>query len=816
MADNSVFITGAASGAFTDALSGMPPWATEKTLRNIEGTLKQSLNISKQLLSKLGKSGGTGLDPKDMDELNKIFRTYNNTLNRNNTHETEREKKRTARWDRELLYGKKLETRNEKLLFVFGELSRWGAKIQDTMKENVNTYAQLQQGGINVVAGFNDASTGFTSLQQLTAQTGVRFTELSATMLKYSNAVNAFTAGKFAKTVGQVSTQLQQFGFTSKESGELLGSYLESQAGFTDISNQTQAETTAKVVKFGSAVSKASMVTGMSKNAILANIEAISKSNEASILSANLGEEAATSTLAFISSMKDQNLGKAFLKMMSDQIKPLNATFMSFQKIGLGGFGQKLMNFTQSLKGMSPEAAAQAVKAFEEQNHAAIEAGKQQANLYSQIPELAGEAQAALTTFNGLQQQARTTRKMNDDEIAKMEKSNAARSKLATQWETLMSKMQLAFGAPISLLNLLANSLEIVNNGFDLVITSINKVFGDEATSWIGAGIAAAGMFGLLLKTLPAVTKWLSVFGKSLPGTGGSGAGRAAGAAGSAGEGLLGGLGKGLSGLGKGIAGLGKGIGGAVGGMLEGLAKGLSALGNPKVLLGVVSLAGIAASLWITGKAVQQFVGLDWETLGKAGVALVALGVAGAAAGLVAPEMLLGAAAFAALGASIWIIGKALEAVGTGLNSIGSIFANVSTGLNSLSASLDSFKNLDKLKDIIGTINSINLLKAAAFAAISAVSPSAPASSAVSVPKTPSSTTIDSPSAKKSGDKQPASPAAENPSTPVGAGIEKPPAKADINSMMSFQNSLLEQLLLSTNNLVSVNKDILKYTKAHQ
>ena len=211
------------------------------------------------------------------------------------------------------------------------------------------------------------------------------------------------------------------------------------------------------------------MVTGMAK-LVLANIEAIRKTTKQVFITAS--SDAANATLTFVASMKDQNLGKAFLKMMTDQIKPLNATFMSFQKIGLGGFGQKLMNFTQSLKGMSPEAAAQAVKAFEAQNRAEIEHGKQQANLYSQVPELASEAQAALTTFNSMQQQARTTREMSEAELRKMEKSNKARSQIASQWETLMSKLQMTFSTPIWLLEKLGNGLEYLNKGIDAVVNT--------------------------------------------------------------------------------------------------------------------------------------------------------------------------------------------------------------------------------------------------------------------------------------------------------------------------------------------------------
>jgi hypothetical protein len=410
---------------------------------------------------------------------------------------------------------------------------------------------------------------------------------------------------------------------------------------------------------------------------------------------------------------------------------------------------------------------------------------------------------------------------------------------------------------------------------------------------------------------------------------------KASGGAGKAGEGLLGGLGKGLGGLGKGIAGLGKGLGGAVGGMLKGLASGLEALGTGKVMKGIISLAGLAgvlwitgkalkeftgldwetmakagvalgglilvgasagqfagqlikgaiglgimgAALWVVGKAVQQFTGLDWETMAKAGVALAGLAVAGALAGLVAPEVILGAVAFAAMGAALWVIGEAIQAVGTGFqlfanslktiseidgaklglvgaglddltgssklsllafgaaalaaapglyalggalerisqaNAIGTVAANI----GALSASLGSFKGLDTLKSVVDTINSLDVVKALTLGAVAAMTgvglPTPTSSAGVSAGTAPKSSTLNSPSAVSAdpnvgGDQ----------STPKDAqaassgGAEKPVTGSGLETALGYQSSILQQLLESNNSLISINKDILKYTKVN-
>jgi hypothetical protein len=89
--------------------------------------------------------------------------------------------------------------------------------------------------------------------------------------------------------------------------------------------------------------------------------------------------------------------------------------------------------------------------------------------------------------------------------------------------------------------------------------------------------------------------------------------------------------------------------------------------------------------------------------------------------------------------------------------------------------------------------------------------------STISVPKEPAQTTIKSPSAvPPSPEKTTVSPSGEPvAATPSLAATVPPPSSNDINSVMTYQTSILVQLLETSQNLVSVNKDILRYTKAH-
>ena len=184
-------------------------------------------------------------------------------------------------------------------------------------------------------------------------------------------------------------------------------------------------------------------------------------------------------------------------------------------------------------------------------------------------------------------------------------------------------------------------------------------------------------------------------------------------------------LGEKLKDFGKGIGGflasVGKGVGDAIGGILQGLGKGLAALGTPQVLLGVVTMVGLGASLWVAGKGLQQFQGLEWETIGMAFVTLLGLGGVGAVLGTVAPFILAGAVAITAMSVAFAAFGLAsgiaipnlmqfqtLDAVA--LSSVGGGLVKLAEGLGAFGvgavlAAVGKFfggGTFDSLKDISG------------------------------------------------------------------------------------------------------------------
>ncbi len=104
-----------------------------------------------------------------------------------------------------------------------------------------------------------------------------------------------------------------------------------------------------------------------------------------------------------------------------------------------------------------------------------------------------------------------------------------------------------------------------------------------------------------------------------------------------------------------------KAAGGKGGGFMDSLVEAFNKMDAKKMLMGAAALLVIAAALWVTAKAVQEFMKVNWEAMAKAGVAL--LGLAGIAylLGKVKEDMIKGAAAMLILGVALGVVGLALQ-----------------------------------------------------------------------------------------------------------------------------------------------------------
>jgi len=910
MADNSVFITGIADGAIEDALASLPAWANQETAKSIETILLKTLQLQTKTLSNLASKSGKGLDTKEVQtELDKLGKSIGESVGlydkekKFNKDKEDQRKKDKKYWDSE-------KGARENNLLVLAELVTASVSIKAAFLDNIKTFDELNAAGINVVNGFAAGNDGFESLREITALTGVRFTELSAAMVKYSSAVNSFGVSKFAKTVGIASSNLTQFGYSSKESAELLGQLLSIQQNTGDVSRKTSEEANEDLQKFGNSVFRLSLATGMSRAAIMSNIEALSKSSEANVYAGQVGESTALNMTEFLASFKDQNLGKQLLKLMSDPIKPLNDTFMNLQKVGMGGFAMSLSSAMKSMQGLAPEQKAMAYKNFVQSHRQELDQQKQRLAMLAQTGN--AEAKASLDFIVSMEQQADATKDMSEEDIKRQMATNAASKDFNSALEKLKSMLQRAFGPTTTILNILTGALTVVNfvlESFIGVIDDVGRWIGDafyallvpvnlvvDGLSWLGEqfgilkgpldslksgitmltdafsggidltawlGVAAIGI-GLVtgMKTLPGLFNNLKSF---LPGGKGAVGGLAEKATEGGGKGgtkgLLGGLGKGLSGLSKGIAdvlknigsgikdfvvniakmlgqgiaaiaqGIGsaiasvaQGIGKAAEGLLSGIGKGLAAFfmafANPAILVGAAIFSGALLTVGAAIAGVTWLIGAVLPTLADGLSALTK--VDGAGLSQVGTGLLMLGGGLFAFASALLLGGPSLVVGAVGITAFGLAALVAAPGISSLADSfskMGNLKGIDNIKKLVDTVNSLDLLKAAAFAALSVIGigPSnvTPPTN-VSTGTAPKASTLNSPSAVSTipgvGGEQALPKEAQAASS---SGAEKPASGSSVETALGYQSSILQQLLESTNSLISVNKDILKYTKVN-
>ena len=151
--------------------------------------------------------------------------------------------------------------------------------------------------------------------------------------------------------------------------------------------------------------------------------------------------------------------------------------------------------------------------------------------------------------------------------------------------------------------------------------------------------------------------------------------------------------------------------------------------------------------------------------------------------------------------------------LGPGLLKTSSAINSVASGLQAMVTALNSFTGLSTLQSIVQAVNGINVIKALAFSSLgnsislpalnsptNTATASLPPASVVERQKNKEKI-ISTDSNKKKTDKV------------AEAEIEKSPQPSDINNILNNHTNLLTQLLVSSNSLVSVNKDILKYAR---
>lgn len=843
-------------------LNGVPSWATEDTLSKIHNILKK--NVS-GLQSSTLSAGKQGLSPDSLKALNEELKELNKGLE-DSADLTERDN----------IYKQKAEAIYKQYFTTTGLLttaalaaSRAFEHMKSTMINNVNTFDKLHAAGV-VTAGASEGTTdAFKSLGEMVVLASLRLERLGDIMSKYS-AINAYGTDRFARSLRLASAPLVNLGFSSEAAAELMGAYVETLTGTTDIQNIRDADLAARSVAFGKSLTLLSLAAGVSREKLLAQAKSLNESIEANTVAAEYGSDAALNMSLYAASFKDPALGDAFVKMMSSKLPVLNTAFLNFAKGGLGGLGQQLMNFNKSLIGLSPEEMQRRTREF------TLGLGDLDPLIVQQkqLAEAGVEAAAEnLKYLVSLKQEQTRQKEISDEQYAAQQKSAAASANIATQWERIKTSFQQVFAPTVQILGWIGSGLEIVANAIESVATWFTKLdtavsklsaetFGtaiDGATSMfvaLAASVASVvagfkvitALIGVLraARAASAATKVAATVSGGVGRIGGvvgtvadnlpGGRGRApvnvagggkGSTAGSAISGILGGLGSGLGALLKGV---GAGTGKLIEGVLTGLAAGLSAMGrSPAVIIGATQLSGaiavlslgIGAAAYVIGKTLptlsaglRGFAEIDGRNLIEVGKGIIA--VAG------------GLAAFA-LGNMTASTGNIFASMATGFGKLfgadspidkigrfaamGESLAKAGTGMQALSAGLLTFASLDM--PLIGR-NAASLDKTLGklgnVIELGKNAEQIQRAAKTSLLAVPQSTGVAS--AAEPAEQTRAKAASPKPSVPSRATAHEQPAPdGSINTLLAQQVSLTAALLTKMENSLSVSRDILKYTK---
>lgn len=518
MAD-SVYIDGFSQ----DAISQLPEWATESTLSSILKTLQANSKMQDTHFQKLenalrkftgvkGPSGSTTtLDPKLMGQLNDELRDSLQFAEQEATQH-KKTKKQWAETNKqhtlgEALFGK-LTKSAAGFNTILGGIDVLAAKGIAAMKENVNGYTNLYRAGVGVIDASNGISDGFQSLEHLVLLSGIRLSDLNTIMTKYSTTVTVYGTQKFVKAATLAQKSLQGLGYSAIEGLEFTASYLDAIKGFSDTANLSEQQIAKSAVKFGSSMRDLSLLTGQSTQELMSKFKDLAKSTDAFILTSQVGGEASKNMLAFAAGLKDQNLAKQLLATVTAPIKEIDSTVNALLSSGQGAIAQQYKDVAGKLKaasenGASPEQLSEIYRQFGANMR--VSAAQIQ-NLQLQGTE---QSKAALSIIMSAQQAARDSKPLTAarlDEIKKETESQQARNRIADQWNSIIAKFVALFTPSTAMLNFFGDALGVVSSSMSWVADKFEG-------SIIPSVLAIAGaLTGGVASILVAFAKFKSVF----------------------------------------------------------------------------------------------------------------------------------------------------------------------------------------------------------------------------------------------------------------------------------------------------------------
>lgn len=705
MADNSVFITGAAEGAFAEALNGIPPWATQKTAEDIERVLNKLLGVQTKALAqaikgmKAAGGDGSGDTKKVNDELDKLARNLKR-VNEEDAKRKKREKEEDKEGKDRLSRDKKRKLADEALTRGLNALVGAGAKVAAIQKQYFITSEDLFKSGINLLNGNDTTTSSMMSLNQIVTLTGMRLETFQKVVEKYNSSINAVGVNKFAKTLSLTSTKLIALGYSSEQQAELLGTLVESESSYMDIRSKSQQDLADDAERLGKQMTRLSLLTGQTNAQLQENLKSLAKNTDSTVVASVYGEEAAKRLNVFASSFKDADIGALFQKLAAATQPAITKTFQALAQAGQAPLAEE---FTR----IAVAARDGAISAEQAQKQTTDLAQRVNSTTLQSLALLADKgvegAAETLNVITKLRAQGNTTSKATEKQVDAAIDSQAALSRFSTALEKTASLGQRTFPLLEQQVNLASAALE----KFNKVVIASTDIFSAETRSWIAIGIEVVAGFAFLVRGTRALTGGFDLL--------------------KSGVGLLW---DGIKFLGTGIMSAGR----ALLGLLNPVAK---------------VVAAFAAGYAIGTVIYEMFSKFDW-------------------------------------------FNNMMDKIFSGLDHIIQYIPGIG----------------GDAKERIATREKI-AAQAKAEASVK--------KTVISVPKEPAPTTIKSPSAVPAvPDKTPVTSEGEPvPAAPSLAATTPAPSSNDINSVLTYQTSILVQILETSQNLVSVNKDILKYSKVH-
>lgn len=536
MADNSVFITGAAEGVFTDALKELPGWATEETAESIEKILRKNLNIQTQALRDLVRvakdrdSSGNGIDnsitKNANSELGKLVKLFKLTA-----EEEKKERRRKKQRDKEEESStsgvRKFTGTADKARFVLENLAKMGGHVLDANKQYITTANNLYKSGINILDGEDKQTSSLLALNDIVKRTGVRLEIWDKAVEKHGSSMNAVGIIKFSKAVEMSKHQMAALGLSVEDGVNALGTFVENQTRYNDMRGKDAKTLSTESVNFAKNIIRASKSLGLSVEQVLNNTKELAKSTNMSIVSAQSGKKVADKLTEALSAAPPE-----LSKMITSMVAAAGAGQLEASdefRIIAGSASSFTTTFQKLIYDLEKGSLSQTE--FNDRIQRMVRDPRWEQDMramqqYRRNPEAA----AMLDLMALLQNMANSTSKVTEQQLANAQQSQKTVADFLNAEERKQASMQALFVPLESQIKSLTRAMEVLNDA----VYGLAENTSVESRAHIGAlAIMTKFITDNVIPVLGSIAAFKYIFaGGAAAGAGAAGAGAAgAGAA---------------------------------------------------------------------------------------------------------------------------------------------------------------------------------------------------------------------------------------------------------------------------------------------